>query len=750
MRKLMWFAIGFGAACAVGAYLYPNELHIFAAASLILSVLLTFASRRLPMIRFLVIVILAFSLGSGWYLMYDSFVLSPARQLDSRSAAMDITATDYSTVTDYGCRVSGRIKVQDREYAVLVSLNDVLACKPGDILHGTFSFRFTAADGEQDPTYHRGEGIFLLAYPNGAVTHIPLEEIPTEFFPQKLRMAILQRIDMLFPQDAAAFAKALILGDRSGIDYETNTAFKVGGISHIVAVSGLHVSILFSLAALFFGKRKVLLFCLGIPLLALFAAVTGFTPSVVRACIMQALMLTALLVNKEYDPPTALGFAALVMLIINPMVIISVSFQLSFGCMIGIFLFSEGIFHWLMDEKRLGKWKNKRVLGRCLRWFSRSVSITLSAGVVTTPLVAAYFGTVSLVSLLTNLLVVWAITYIFYGVLLACGISLLGLFAGRLFAWLTVYPIRFVLGTAKLIASMPLAAVYTESMYIVTWLTFTYLLLAVFLLIKRKPVLVFGCLSTLCLCTCLVCSWVEPLLDPCRLTVLDVGQGQCLLLQSDGKTFLIDCGGSSDTASADKAAETLLSQGIDALDGVIVTHYDRDHVGGIACLLTRIRADTVYLPALKDEEGFGTKIKGAFDGSTVLVSEDFSLCYGSTQISVFAPESYNLSNDSSLCVLFQRENCDILITGDRGSLGELLLLHRTELPQLDVLIAGHHGSAGSTGERLLEQTRPKYVMISAGRNNRYGHPSDALLERLDQYGCIALRTDLYGTILYRG
>ncbi len=750
MRKLMWFAIGFGTACAVGAYFYPEKLHIIAAAALAFGVLLTAASHWFCAVRSLAIVILAFSLGAGWFLIYDCAVLSNARTLDGRSAAMDITATDYSTVSDYGCKVSGAVTVQDRQYAVVVSLDEVISCKPGDILRGTFSFRFTAAGSEKDPTYHRSEGVFLLAYPVGAVSHIALEEIPAEFFPQKLRMSIIQRIDSLFPQDAAAFAKALILGDRSGIDYETSTAFKVSGISHIVAVSGLHVSILFSLAALLFGKRRVILFFLGIPLLALFAAVTGFTPSVVRACIMQALMLTALLVNKEYDPPTALAFAALIMLVINPMVIISISFQLSFGCMIGIFLFSERIFNWLMDAKRLGRWKRKRILGIFIRWIARSVSVTYSAGVITTPLVAVYFGTVSLVSVLTNLLVVWLITYIFYGVLLACGVSLLGLFAGRIAAWLTVYPIRFVLGTVKVLASIPMAAVYTKSIYIVVWLVICYVLLVVFLLMKRKPVLVFGCLSALCLCVCLVFSWVEPLLDSCRLTVLDVGQGQCLLLQSDGKTFLIDCGGSSDTGSADIAAETLLSQGIDALDGVIVTHYDRDHAGGVAKLLTRIKADTVYLPALVDEDGYSVQIRNAANGSVVLVSEDFSLCYGSTSISVYAPESYHLSNDSSLCVLFQRENCDILITGDRGSLGELLLLHRTALPTLDVLIAGHHGSDGSTGERLLEQTKPRYVMISVGKNNRYGHPSDKLLERLNRYGCIVLRTDLYGTIIYRG
>jgi competence protein ComEC len=234
------------------------------------------------------------------------------------------------------------------------------------------------------------------------------------------------------------------------------------------------------------------------------------------------------------------------------------------------------------------------------------------------------------------------------------------------------------------------------------------------------------------------------------MTVLDVGQGQCILLQGDGKSFLVDCGGNSDWNSADTACETLLSQGINRLDGIIVTHYDDDHAGGIPHLLTRIPADAVYLPEIKDDSGVSRAIRNAAGNSAVTVTEDLLIRFGMTHITIYGPESYNLSNESSLCVLFQRENCDILITGDRGSLGEMLLMHRTELPKLDVLVAGHHGSAGSTGDELLCQTEPEYVFISAGRNNRYRHPSEKLLARLNKFGCVVYRTDLCGTIIYRG
>jgi len=750
MRKLMWFSIGFAVSCALGAYIFPKYFMLLGVIALLLGIGLVLVSKRFRFLRILAAVLIAMAVGAIWFLLYDSFALSSARVLDSTYAETEMEVSDYSAVTDYGCTVSANLTRDDQTYHVIIYLREVLSCSPGDVLRGNFNFRFTATGGAKDPSYHRGDGVFLLAYPEGEITHIKADCIKSKYYPQMIRMQLIQRIEALFPKDAAAFAKALLLGDRSGIDYETNTAFKVSGISHIVAVSGLHVSILMSFAALFLGKRRILLFLIGIPTLILFAAITGFSPSVIRACIMQGLFLTAMLIKKEYDPPTALGLAALVMLVINPMVIISVSFQLSFACMIGIFLFSGRIYAWITDEKRLGSTKGKNIGSKLKRWFARSVSVSLGASVLTTPLVAVYFGTISLVSVLTNLLVVWLVAYIFYGILLACGVSLLSLYAGRTVAWLTVYPIRFLLGTSKLIASFPLAAVYTESIYIVVWLAFSYVLLAVFLYMKRKPVLIFTCLSAVSLCICLVFSWIEPLMDPCRLTVLDVGQGQCILLQSDGKTFLVDCGGSSDWNSADKASETLLSQGISRLDGVIVTHYDEDHAGGVPYLLTRVPSDAVYLPYMMDDSGISRSICEAAGGSVITVSKDISLQFGETNITIFGPESYYLRNESSLCVLFQRKNCDILITGDRGSLGEMLLMHRTELPELDVLIAGHHGSAGSTGEDLLEQTNPEYVFISVGRNNRYRHPSEKLLERLAGFGCIVYRTDFHGTIIYRG
>jgi competence protein ComEC len=119
------------------------------------------------------------------------------------------------------------------------------------------------------------------------------------------------------------------------------------------------------------------------------------------------------------------------------------------------------------------------------------------------------------------------------------------------------------------------------------------------------------------------------------------------------------------------------------------------------------------------------------------------------KITIFGPTFASESNENSLCVLFTRENYDILISGDRGFLGEQLLMNRTELPQVEVLIAGHHGSAYSSSLEFLQTVMPQRVVISVGADNSYGHPAPAALERLEAVGCEIWRTDLHGTITIR-
>ena len=743
MRKLMWFVLGFAAACLPCAYLWlMEELRTLMLICTVLFGLVLVMSRHVKWLRCIAVTLLGCAVGFLWFHFYAQFYLSDVSYLDGKEGYISGYCTDYGYETDYGTAVETVIKVSGKPVRAKLYLDEQKELEPGDLIRGKVRFRITTPDGADESTAHSGKGIFLLIYQEDAM-EVRLSEDQLWTMPARLRHKLLGILEQFFPADTSAFAKALLLGERTDIDYATNTAFKLSGISHIIAVSGLHVTILFTLINLLCLKRRALVALFGIPSLLLFAAVAGFSPSITRACIMQSLMIMAALLNKEYDGPTELAFSCLVMLLINPLVITSVSFQLSVGCMIGIFLFHARLREYFAD-RFMGKGKS---FAKLRRWVIASVSVTLSAMAVTTPLVALYFGTVSLVGILTNLLTLWVISFIFNGLILVCIFGMFWPAAATIIAAFVAWPIRYVLIVAKKLAAFPLSAVYTASTYVVIWLVFCYVMLAVFLITKKKEPAVFGCCAVVGLCIALCASWLEPTMDTCRVTVLDVGQGQCILLQSEGKNYLVDCGSSNGAEAADTAAELLISQGVSYLDGAILTHFDADHASGMEYLLSRIPTEVLFVPASTDEENLTQRLSQHAIRTNELTG-NVILTYENTKLSIFGPIVPNSGNESSLAILLQSKEYDILITGDRSGFGERLLLKTAQIPKVDVLVVGHHGSKTSTCEELLTAVKPEVAVISVGEN-RFGHPAQEVLDRLAASGCVVYRTDLNGNIVLR-
>ena len=735
MRDLVYLTLGFALSCGGKTYGLSMPWMFAMMGS---SVLLCGIMAREQRIRRGAVAVLGCILGLVWFRGYDVRYLNLAANLDGQTRDTVIRVEDYSYETAYGMAFDGEVMLADQRYQVTVYLDSGEPLEPGMQVMGSFRFRFTAPGGREESRYHQGKGIFLLAYQKGEVSRISAAPANRDF-PAILRQRIKIIIDTTFADGTAPFAKALLLGDTLDLSYETDTDFKISGIRHVVAVSGLHVSILFALISSLTLQNRWLTALVGFPVLAMFAAVAGFTPSVSRACLMSALMLLALLANREYDGPAALSFAVLVILMVNPLAITSVSFQLSVSSVAGIYLFCPGIHTWLMSC--FGEVKGKGNLW--MRWIASSVATTLSATTLTTPISAYYFGTVSLIGVVTNLLTLWVISFVFYGITAVCLLHLFWAGGASLLAKLISLPIRYVLLVAHWMAKFPLEAVYTESVYISAWLLFVYALLGIFLISKKRKPVLLSCCAVLGLCAALLASWLEPLLYDVQFSVLDVGQGQCLLLQTEGKTVMIDCGGDSDTRTADIAAEALLSRGIARLDVLVLTHLDRDHAGAAENLLSRVPTELLILPAVRSEIAYppGTQV--------LYAQKDLQLALGSGEIRVFAPTFPGNSNEMSLCLLLDTKKCDILVTGDRSGFGERALLRNAAFPHVDVLMAGHHGSANSTCEELLDAVRPEIVCISLSADNSYGHPAPELLQRLQQFGCTVYRTDLHGTITIR-
>ena len=232
-------------------------------------------------------------------------------------------------------------------------------------------------------------------------------------------------------------------------------------------------------------------------------------------------------------------------------------------------------------------------------------------------------------------------------------------------------------------------------------------------------------------------------------TMLNVGQGQCVYAESKGATALYDCGGDGDPAGV--AASYLRSIGRFSLDILVLSHYDRDHAGGVPELLQTVPVDTLYLPETADEGGLQAEILAAADnmGTQVyFVTSDLQLSFGASVLALYAPMVAEDGNNGSISAHWQQEDFDVLLTGDMDQETENALLAAHGLSGIEVLAAGHHGSATSTGEKLLKTVTPEIVLISVGENS-YGHPTEETLLRLRNCGAAVYRTDQCGNITVR-
>lgn len=742
MRILMWFTVGFVASCAGSVYLLPAEALVpLAATAFALCVLALFAVKKWRVARIFLVLLLGIGAGALRCHYHQSVTLAPVKQLDGVTVEAELTARDYTYETAYGYAVEAETDIGGKMFKVRVYLDEEIFLEPGERFRSTFRFRFTEPKEGEKISYLQSTGTFLTADQREKLTLLGLSEARIRYLPARISQSAKDTLRKAFPEDVYPFVKAVLLGDTSDLSYEVDTDMKLSGIRHVVAVSGLHVSILYGFVEAVTGKKRFLTALVGLPVLILFAAVAGFSPSVTRACVMAGLMMVAKLLDKEYDGLTALSAACLLMLAMDPVAVGSVSLQLSAGCVAGILMFQGKIQAWIDRHIRNVEKKERTKLKS---WFSASVAVTLGAMSLTTPLSAYYFGTVSLVGILTNLLTLWVLTVVFIGIITVCILGLLwmpgAVIVGKLLAW----PVRYVLLVARILSRTPFSAVYMASPFIVGWLVLAYILLAVFLITggKRAPLYIFGVL--LSLLAALGLSWLRPAFSDCRVTALDVGQGQAVIVQTEGKTFLVDCGGSYPQSVADTVSSELLSMGIARLDAVILTHEDTDHSGALPYLLTRIETDALILPATAG----GYELPRT-DAWILWVDRRTQLSFGDTVITLYPPLFSASNNENSLCILFDTEKCDILFTGDRSRRGEEALLAQYPLPKVDLLIAGHHGSKNSTGDALLAAVQPETVIVSVGKNNIYGHPAPELLERLRTYGCTVSRTDLDGKIVYR-
>lgn len=748
MRRLAVFAGGF----SLGAFLYCFPLRFLpwdglplAAAGLalafgVLSMLLPRERRRRG-----VILCAALSLGLGWSWLYARQVQRPAQDLAGQTGDFTATLCGYASETDFGARVTVLLAGVPGK-TVLYAGRELLDLVPGQTVSGQARFSDAARIRDEDITAFTSKGVFLLAYGRGELTvGERTRGNGLRWLPARVGRAMTERIQLLFSGDAAGFLTAILTGDRGEISEEAYLALTEAGLNHILAVSGMHCGFLMALAGLLLQSRK-LQALLGIPLLAFYAALTGGSPSVLRACVMLSLPLLAILARRENDGPTSLLTALFLILLANPFAAASVSLQLSFAAMAGILWLTPKLYKGLIGEKKRGK-----VWGKVFRFLAVTFSASMGAMVFTVPLAAYYFGALVLIAPLSSALCLWAATWAFSFGLLSVFVSFFYPPLGALLALPARLAAEYILLAAKLLSKIPYHAVYTANPYLKYWMTYVYLLFAAAYFAKwvgRRKYLLASALAALTLVLTLRLGEARYGND-LDVLVLDVGQGQSVILASDGVFALVDCGSAHRWKNpGETAARQLAVMGCKRLDYLCLTHYDQDHVFGVTGLLARLEVDTLLVPEGEDDAGLQNAVLSAAEARGVRVSfitEKERLDFGRGALTVYPPLGEAGDNERGLAILASAGENDFLITGDMDAATEAKLLAAYDLPDVEALVAGHHGSKYAASQALLEALRPETACISVGSNS-YGHPAEETLLRLARQGCDIYRTDLHGTV----
>lgn len=747
MRRLMIFALGFTAAVIAYIWLLPSEtaLLLLPLCLLVAFISCFFFSKRSDHPRRVRLAALGAAMGLLWTWGYEQLEILPVRALAGETVAIQGQVIEVPTETDYGCFAlcrmeKGRIALYLDCPAEEIQLGDCVSLT-ADVIDVSQDM------ADEQGLYYQSMDIDLLGLQNGTVSVERPEKLPFSLYPAALAHKLRTTISEAFPRDVEGFVRALLTGDKSGLSYSVLSDLSASGISHVVAVSGMHVSLLTGMILSLFGKRRTLAVCVCSGVILFFAAMLGFAPSVSRAVVMNCVLLYAPLFRRENDLLTSLSMALLAILLCNPWSIANVSFQLSFAAMAGIVLLTPtfyGVFARYFRLKRLKE--NESPLYKPLSYIATVMGTSIGSAIATTPILVHFFGGVSLVAPVTNLLTMCVISTAFPAAFLASLAGMLWLPLGKAMGWLVAWPIRYVLWIAKLLGGIPNAVVYTDSTYILAWIITAYALLGVYLRWWRSCRQ--GALSTCLLITLIGAILVSGFdVGTGTLTAVDVGQGQCIVLRSGGQTALIDCGGDQGDENGDSVAKKLMAQGENRVDAVILTHFDQDHVCGLEQLMKRLDVVRLYVPDIQQgEESRETVLylaqkEGA---EVVFVTVQTELTLGNYCINLYPPTDRDVKN-ASLAALLSLKEYDILVTGDMTSDQERKLLARYDFPDIEVLFAGHHGSKYSTCAELLEATAPETVIICVGENT-YGHPTAEVLERIAAIGAEVYRTDLCGDI----
>ena len=612
---------------------------------------------------------------------------------------------------------------------------------------------------------------------------------------RRFRENLEKRLYNICPEKEASILCDLLLGDKEGIDEETNELYKNNGIAHVLSISGLHISILgmglFKLLRKMHMKPVPAAMC-AMCILILYGIMTGMSISAVRAIGTFAIRMIAYPVKRTADPITSLMLLGAVTLIIHPGYALQAGFLLSYGAALGIHLFLPSFCKLLnIEVEEEIFWEPEGLRKHLKKFLKKSIRATKSAlissfGIIlfTLPIQLYFFYRVSIYSVFLNLLILPCMSLLVFSAMVSL-IPGLGIVASiscfllQIFEWLCKLSERLPYhtwnpgrpGKAAIILYYMLIVLITVAPKVSNvslrrrmrkHASGPALILIKFLNAKYVSIFITP-IATALICILMLCIINLPLPAHNTSTQLYVGQGNCNVTITDaGEVYIFDGGSTSEKNVGEYTILPYLRySGLPVIDGIFLSHSDEDHISGCLELIENcdrwgLEINGVYItPQMREDstENTATLMK-ACDETGIPVTDikaGDSWQSGNTTFSClhptpdFIPED---PNSGSMVILaeFGQSSAEtgftLLIPGDVQGTGEDALTEIIDAAlddrHLDIYITAHHGSSGTTTMEFIEATHPRLAINSAGLNNRYGHPNVETLERLSASGCTYL------------
>lgn len=573
-----------------------------------------------------------------------------------------------------------------------------------------------------------------------------------------VKQKILSLIDKTTESEIAPIVKALITGVRGDISAGTEQMFIDSGVLHILAVSGLHVGYVTLIFLLLFGFLRIPLkskYLMTIVALWLFAAMVQFKPSVVRAVTMASCILFGKILERPNNIYNALGFAALLQILILPNQLFDVGFQLSFTAVFSIIYIYDKLLILLP-----AKLAPKNITRKPFRYIYQLFLISLAAQIGTLPITIYYFNRIPIVAVFVNL---FAIPLV--GLIAALGFSLVLLgfvWIGFGYAYGEVVNILVLLlkTIINFCADLPFAYIEYKQVSIITVFiiyTFIYFLLN----FQKRKMRVYFAIFILLLSNIRI--WTKVIKQPdMKILFFDVGQGDAAYVElPDGSNLLIDCGvrGFHRNYARDVISPYLKKQGVDKINILIISHPHNDHIGGAPYILRNFNVGQIWeTDIVSKSKVFGevhhlldsldTKIKKNLAGNVINLGNNsyIEILHPSRKFIEAGEPNFN---NASLCFKLNYDRIDILFTGDIEKKGQNYLCLYEDYLDSEIIKVPHHGSATSSGRTFISKVSPDYALISVGQRNKFGHPDVRIINRYKKMGSDVHRTDYEGALLLK-